>query len=167
MQTRCMQQQIFVLYRYLKLDQCFNSRSKCVVGSSPGASFIWGLQPHHRPQTVSLSNIWFLGTFLSSYNIPQYYNYLSLSIFPWHSSSLPAMQLFTKSWTFSTSSGSTLRLWRALDHWSMSSTQPVTIEFIMVSKTKPLSSAFASSFAGANRYCLDKNYAGVLIIWDR
>ena len=26
---------------------------------------------------------------------------------------------------------------------------------------------FHPSFAGANRYCLDKNYAGVLIIWDR
>ena len=24
-----------------------------------------------------------------------------------------------------------------------------------------------SIFKGSNRYCLDKNYAGVLIIWDR
>ena len=24
-----------------------------------------------------------------------------------------------------------------------------------------------TSLSGSNRYCLDKNYAGVLIIWDR
>ena len=26
---------------------------------------------------------------------------------------------------------------------------------------------FFKTFLGSNRYCLDKNYAGVLIIWDR
>ena len=56
----------------------------------------------------------------------------SLFIFRWHSSSLPAMLLFIKSSIFSTNSGSTLRLLKALDLLSMSSTQPVTIEFIMV-----------------------------------
>ena len=24
-----------------------------------------------------------------------------------------------------------------------------------------------STFLGANRYCIDKNYAGTLIVWDR
>lgn len=45
----------------------------------------------------------------------------------------------------------------------------VTYEFSIILPNKGLHSQglTAIRFPGANKWCLDKNYAGVLIIWDR
>ena len=130
-------------------------RDKPPVGSSPGSPLLRGVQSHHRPSPVSFPELWQRGKKADYDDDDDRVSTIFVFFQPFY---LPLALFIPPS--------------QALVHKELNLLYQFWIHTELVTNLGPLELILNTAshhrvHHGANRYCLDKNYAGFLIIWDR